>query len=159
MSKRTPFSQLFTQMLFVTALGIAILSTAYPAQAAYTVTPPDTGLSPATSTNQRPKTSLTYAANRFLLTVKNIKSLTYTIEYTRSLPTGGTAMEGLQGGGKAGKNGIYSSRLFAGTQSSKYFIPHNVLSGSIVLKAVDLQGKTYNYRARFVIKKGRLVLN
>ncbi len=104
-----------------------------------------------------PKTVFSYSPNnrRFSLAVKNVTGkVTYSIEYTRISKTG-DIVEGIQRSGKA-KNRSFSGTAYAGTQSSKYFVPHNVRSGTLYLKATDLSGSVYLYRTSFTVNKGKV---
>ncbi len=107
----------------------------------------DTTQQTAPSTD--PVVTFTYKAPNFLITAgPNVKRVTYTIEYVR-VSTAGDVTEGLQSGGKAplkGKfKGRYSGRVYAGTQSSRYFIPHRVKSAHISLKGTTLDRNTFSY--------------
>lgn len=93
----------------------------------------------------------------FVVTAKGVKKVQYTIEYLRAAGKNKTQLEGLMGSGTA-KNGSFSKTHFAGTQSSKYFIAHDVKSGSLKLSGTDVSGKKFNYTTKFVVKNNKLTL-
>jgi hypothetical protein len=77
------------------------------------------------------------------------------LEYTRF--KGQEIQEGVQGGGKS-KNNIYLKSIYAGTQSSKYFIPHTVLRGKIFITATDVNDDIDTHAYSFMIKKNKMMI-
>lgn len=107
-----------------------------------------------------PSVSVTYTgkSSYFMVVAKNTKTINYTIEYVRAAGGGSTITEGLSGGGKGTKKtGLYLRRHFAGTQSSRYYIPHNVKSGQLIASGTDMSGQKFNKTIPFSIVKGRLI--
>ncbi|HYD35800.1 MAG TPA: hypothetical protein VD999_07065 [Vitreimonas sp.] len=98
-----------------------------------------------------PRASITYASkgSSFLVVMSGVQSVNYTIEYTRAVGNG-EMLEGIQSAGK-GKKGAYAKRHYAGTQSSKYFIPHKVKSGTLMVKGKDLKGKAFSKTIKFTV--------
>ncbi|MBI5151106.1 MAG: hypothetical protein HZA34_00880 [Candidatus Pacebacteria bacterium] len=92
----------------------------------------------------------------FQVKVTRAKKVRYTFEYVRSAK-GKEIQEGAQGGGKT-KNGTYLKNIYAGTQSSKYFIPHNVLRGKLSVYATDVNNDLDSHIYTFVIKKNKMVI-
>lgn len=92
----------------------------------------------------------------FQVKVTRAKKVRYTFEYVRSAK-GREIQEGVQGGGKT-KNGTYVKNIYAGTQSSKYFIPHNVLRGKLSVYATDVNNDLDSHIYTFVIKKNKMVI-
>lgn len=86
--------------------------------------------------------------------VTRTKRVRYTLEYTRS-SKGQEIQEGVQGGGKATKNN-YIKSIYAGTQSSKYFIPHTVLRGKLFITATDVNDDIDTHAYTFVISKNKM---
>lgn len=82
------------------------------------------------------------------------KKVRYTFEYTR-LAKNQEIQEGVQGGGKS-KNNTYIKNIYAGTQSSKYFIPHKVLRGKLFITATDVNGDLDTHSYTFVILKNKM---
>ena len=111
---------------------------------------------PAVRASRKPSITLQFASQRFIISAKNVQKVTYTLEYTRTSRSG-DILEGFQGVGKA-KGGNYIGVHYAGTQSSKYFIPHSVKSGKLALRGTDLNGRAFSYTAEFVMKKNKLVI-
>lgn len=102
-----------------------------------------------------PGYSFTYTRNKlFQLKVVRAKKVRYTFEYTR-LAKGKEIIEGVQGGGKSKKN-VYVKSIYAGTQSSKYFIPHTVLRGKIHITATDVNDDLDTHSYTFVISKNKM---
>jgi len=125
-------------------LLFGMVSVAVPAYA-YAVTTPTTA----------PSISFTYTLKprQFSVRIRNIKQVVYTITYKR---TGNKLTEALTGGGR-GQTGTYTRTHFAGSQSSTYAIPHTVLSGTINLSGIDINGNNVVYKKNFVIRNGKLV--
>jgi photosystem II stability/assembly factor-like uncharacterized protein len=94
----------------------------------------------------------------FVVTAKGVKKVQYTIEYLRTAGKNKTQLEGLMGSGTT-KNGSLSKTHFAGTQSSKYFIAHDVKSGSLKMTGTDSNGKKFSYSTSFVVKNNKLTLS
>ena len=99
-----------------------------------------------------------YVKPNFSLKVTGVKKVTYTLEYIRTAK-GQDYSEGLQGGGKALKNNVYSKSIYGGTQSSKYFIPHTIKNGNITVLLTKVDGSTVTYKAIFTIVKNKLVIS
>ena len=90
----------------------------------------------------------------FQVKVTRTKKVRYTLEYVRS-SKGQEIQEGVQGGGKA-KNNTFVKSIYAGTQSSKYFIPHTVLRGKISIIATDVNNDLDSHAYTFVISKNKM---
>ncbi len=152
--------KLLLASFFVTAFSLAFAFATSPAQALtsslFTPSLGKVGSTPKASiTAGKPtvKIGFTLKPRQFTITAKGFKTVQYTIEYQRS----GGVTEGLNGGGKV-KAGTYVGRHFAGTQSSKYFIPHDVKSGRLIFSGKTLKGADFSYTTGFVVKNGRLTL-
>ena len=103
-----------------------------------------------------PVTKLTYntRSHHFLLTVTFVKRVNYTIAYHKK---GSDIMEALQGSKVIKKGTTLSLSLYAGSQSSHYFIAHSVTDGELTINGVDTQGNSFTVDKTFVIRGGRLV--
>jgi len=102
-----------------------------------------------------PGYSFSYTKSKlFQLKVVRTKKVRYTFEYTR-LAKNQEIQEGVQGGGKS-KNNTYIKNIYAGTQSSKYFIPHKVLRGKLFITATDVNGDLDTHSYTFVILKNKM---
>ena len=110
---------------------------------------------PAYAQTASPKVSVTYnsKASSFLVAASGVQSVSYTLEYKRAAGSG-QVLEGLQSAGKAAKNGSYARRHYAGTQSSKYFIPHKVKSGTLRMKGKTKAGKAFSKNVSFTVSAG-----
>lgn len=143
--------------LFIFILSFACLSllTSSPARAVPWTLPWAPVPSSASTKSTKPSAILTYTLSprQFSVIGTGMKNVAYTITYQR---TGGKLTEALAGSGRAVR-GLYGRKHYAGSQSSKYFIPHNVLSGHFQFDGVTLAGTNYSVNRDFVIKKGKLV--
>ena len=102
-----------------------------------------------------PGYSFVYTKSKlFQVKVTRTKKVRYTFEYFRS-SKGQEIQEGVQGGGKA-KNNTFVKSIYAGTQSSKYFIPHAVLRGKISITATDVNNDLDSHVYTFVISKNKM---
>lgn len=117
------------------------------------VIPQKTYAATTSSTSSGPKVTFSYVKPNFNLTVTQVKKVTYSIEYVR-LVNGRAVLEGIQGGGKASANNTFTKRIYAGTQSSRYFIPHLVKEGTIKLRLTKLDGTVISRSVGFT-GKGR----
>ncbi len=83
-------------------------------------------------------------------TVNKVK---YSIDYVR-VGSGsiGDVQEGLQKGGP-GRRGRYSAHVYAGTQSSHYFIPHRVKSANLHLTGTTLDGTPFTYDTSITVNQ------
>lgn len=122
-----------------------------------TVTP-STSSNTSSPTTTNAAVTFRYTKPNFSLKVTGVKKVTYTLEYTRTAK-GQDYVEGLQGGGKALKNNVFSKSIYGGTQSSKYFIPHTIKSGNITVLLTKLDGSTITYKAVFTIVKNKFVIS
>lgn len=122
-----------------------------------TVTP-SVGSNTSSPTTTNAAVTFRYTKPNFSLKVTGVKKVTYTLEYTRTAK-GQDYVEGLQGGGKALKNNVFSKSIYGGTQSSKYFIPHTVKSGNITVLLTKLDGSVVTYKAVFTIVKNKFVIS
>ena len=122
-----------------------------------TVTP-STGSNASSQTTTNAAVTFRYAKPNFSLKVTGVKKVTYILEYTRTAK-GQEYIEGLQGGGKALKNTVFSKFIYGGTQSSKYFIPHTIRNGNITVLLTKLDGSIVTYKAVFTIAKNKLVIS
>lgn len=98
-----------------------------------------------------------YTRPNFLLKISRVKRVTYTLEYTRTTK-GSDYLEGLQGGGKANPVNIFTKVIYGGTQSSRYFIPHAIKGGKIVVVFTKVDGTTVTYTATFTVVKNKFVI-
>ncbi len=102
-----------------------------------------------------PGYSFSYTKSKlFQVKVIRAKKVRYTFEYTH-LARGQEIQEGVQGGGKAKKN-VFLKNIYAGTQSSKYFIPHKVLRGKITIIATDVNDDLDSHVYTFVISRNKM---
>src|SRR5258708_473629 len=105
----------------------------------------------STLISKTPSAALTYTLSprQFTVSARGVKNISYTITYQR---TGGKLTEALTGGGRT-SNGVYIKRIYAGSQSSHYFIPHNVLSGHFQFDAITTIGGNFSVAHDFVIRR------
>ncbi len=104
-----------------------------------------------------PVAKLTYNArsHRFYLTVTNVKQLNYTIAYNKK---GSDIMEALQGARRYKKGTTFSINVYAGSQSTKYFIPHTVTGGTLEIHGTDGQGQSFTINQTFTVSGGKLTI-
>ena len=107
------------------------------------------------------KTTLSYntRSHRFSLTVRPLQPgsrVNYTIAYMKK---NSDVQEALQGARKITRTKTFSATLYAGTQSSKYFLPHTVTSGSLDVTGTDLTGSAYTFHENFTIQGRKLIVN
>ncbi len=149
--------ELLFACLFACSMAVAVAVSAGPVRAVSFLTPSigKVGSTPKTPVSTQPSVKLgfTLKPRQFTVTAKNFKTVQYTIEYVKA----GGVTEGLSGGGKA-KSGTFVGRHYAGIQSTKYFIPHDVKSGKLTFTGKTLKGTDYTYNTSFVVKSGRLTL-
>lgn len=145
----------FTSLFICLLLSAGFLQIA-PQAHAVPWTLPQT-IKPTTKTTRVSKPnvafSFTLTPRQFMINARGFRNIAYTITYKR---TGSTQTEALTGGGKV-SNGAYVKRHYAGSQSSRYFIPHNVQSGTLQFEGITQTGSNYTLTRSFVIKRGKLV--
>ena len=122
------------------------------------VVTPSTGSNTSSQKTTNAAVTFRYTKPNFFLKITGVKKATYILEYTRTAK-GQDYVEGLQGGGKALKNNVYSKSIYGGTQSSRYFIPHTIKNGNITVLLTKLDGSTVTYKAIFTIVKNKLVIS
>lgn len=104
-----------------------------------------------------PTATLSYniSTHRFSVRVTNVKKITYVIAYNKR---GGSIMEALQGARKYTKATNFTATLYAGSQSSKYFIPHTVTSGIMDIKGTDGQNNSFSIHKTFTVSGKKFVV-
>jgi|GEM_PF-3716178 len=136
---------LSTSAVLVAAPTIAAFAPVY-AQTVNQTTDPTTQVP-----SEQPTVNFSYRAPNFYITIpSNVKIVKYSIDYIRSAGGAGDMEEGLMNGGTA-RRGRYSARVYAGTQSSHYFIPHHVKSATLHLTGTTLDGTPFTYDTQITV--------
>ncbi len=104
-----------------------------------------------------PIATLTYNSRRhlFSLRVTWVKKINYTVAYNKK---GSDIMEALQGARRFIKATTFTRNIFAGSQSSRYFIPHFVTGGTLEVHGTDWQDNPFTITQSFTISGGKLVV-
>ncbi len=128
----------FLAAIFVLAFVVALQTTATPSYAVIRRKGVVLDVIPAGA----PVATITYSpsVHQFRLRVTNVKKVTYVIAYNKQ---GSDIQEALQGSRRYKKATNFVANLYAGSQSSHYFIPHFVTNATLHVEGTDGQDSPF----------------